>query len=239
MITKELVNEYFCRQLDYIYNHYSAFCYHIEGCGSEEFYDEFCSPGRSREKQGMANSSFTTIAGMTRSVFLFSDEENEEIASHYVLKVNSHRFGNKAANYNKSEYDMFQTACDRRMQGAFAECWFLEQDDGSCFDFSSDEFLIMERAEVDEDSFYISGFREYQSVTGREVEDNSREYWDAYNDFRDLDDIDIVFYVFAPFYGDCFTEELVGMPISDIHSGNVGFLADGTPVIIDYAGFSI
>lgn len=239
MITKELVNEYFCRQLDYIYNHYPTFGYHIEGCGSQEFYDEFCSLGGSRKKQGMANSSFYSIAGMTRAVFLFSDSEHEEIASHYVLKINSHRFGSKTANYNKSEYDMFQTACDLRTQGAFAECWFLEQDEDSCFNFSSDEFLVMERAEVDEDLFYVSGFREYQSVTGREAEDNSREYWDAYNDFRDLDDIDIVSYVFAPFYGERFVEELVDMPISDIHSGNVGFLADGTPVIIDYAGFSI
>ena len=239
MITKEMINEYFCRQLDYIYNHYPAFCYHVEGCDSGEFYDEFCSPGRSRKKQGMANSSFTTIAGMTRSVFLFSDNKHEEIANHYVLKVNSHRFGNKAANYNKSEYDMFETACGMRTQGAFAECWFLEQDDDSCFDFSGDEFLIMERAEVDEDLFYVSGFREYQSFTGQEVESDSREYWDAYNDFRDLDDLEIVSYVFIPFYGERFVEELLDMEISDIHSGNVGFLPDGTPVLIDYAGFNI
>ena len=239
MITKEMINEYFCRQLDYIYNHYPAFCYHIEGCSSGEFYEEFCSPGRSREKQSMANSSFVTIAGMTRAVFLFSDSEHEEIANRYVLKVNSHRFGNKTASYNKAEYDMFRTAYNLRAQGAFAECWFLEQDDDSCFDFSDDEFLIMERAEVDEDLFYLSGFKEYQNVTGREAEDDSREYWDAYNDFRDLDDIDIVYYVFAPFYGERIAEELIDMPISDIHSGNVGFLSDGTPVLIDYAGFDI
>lgn len=155
--------------------------------------------------------------GATKVVFIDLDDD-------YVLKVpmgkvdfcaievdNYIKISTKYPNYTKY----------------IAECWYAGN-------FSTNEkeipMYIMQRADIDPERVSDISYKSYIS-NNPDDPDGDDYYWD---------ESDITYDCLYTIYGDVVSElyEIFSeFEINDVHTSNIGFIADGKPVVIDYSGF--
>lgn len=108
-----------------------------------------------------------------------------------------------------------------------AECWYAGN-------FSTDDreipMYIMQRADIDPDRVSDISYKSYISNNPDDPE-GDEYYWD---------EDDIAYDCLYTIYGDVVSklyEIFNEFDINDIHTSNIGFIAGGKPVIIDYSGY--
>ena len=108
-----------------------------------------------------------------------------------------------------------------------AECWYAGN-------FSTDDreipMYIMQRADIDPDRVSDISYKSYIS-NNPDDPDGDDYYWD---------ESDIAYDCLYTIYGNVVSklyEIFNEFDINDIHTSNIGFIAGGKPVIIDYSGF--
>ena len=108
-----------------------------------------------------------------------------------------------------------------------AECWYAGN-------FSTDDgeipMYIMQRADIDPEKVSDISYKSYIS-NNPDDPDGYEYYWD---------ESDIAYDCLYTIYGDVISElyEIFNeFDINDIHTSNIGFIAEDEPIIIDYSGF--
>ena len=108
-----------------------------------------------------------------------------------------------------------------------AECWYAGN-------FSTDDreipMYIMRRADIDPDRVSDISYKSYIS-NNPDDPDGDEYYWD---------EDDIAYDCLYTIYGNVVSklyEIFDEFDINDIHTSNIGFIAGGKPVIIDYSGY--
>ena len=108
-----------------------------------------------------------------------------------------------------------------------AECWYAGN-------FSTDDreipMYIMQRADIDPEEVSDISYRSY--ISNNPDDPDGEDYcWD---------ESDVAYDCLYTIYGDVISElyEIFDeFDINDIHTSNIGFIAGGKPVVIDYSGF--
>ena len=108
-----------------------------------------------------------------------------------------------------------------------AECWYAGN-------FSTDDreipMYIMQRADIDPDKVSDISYKSYIS-NNPDDPDGDEYYWD---------ESDIAYDCLYTIYGNVVSklyEIFDEFDINDIHTSNIGFIAGGKPVVIDYSGY--
>ena len=108
-----------------------------------------------------------------------------------------------------------------------AECWYAGN-------FSTNDgeipMYIMQRADIDPDRVSDISYKSYIS-NNPDDPDGYEYYWD---------ESDIAYDCLYTIYGDVISvlyEIFNEFDINDIHTSNIGFIAEDEPIIIDYSGF--
>lgn len=108
-----------------------------------------------------------------------------------------------------------------------AECWYAGN-------FSTDDgeipMYIMQRADIDPEKVSDISYKSYIS-NNPDDPDGDEYYWD---------ESDIAYDCLYIIYGDVVSdlyEIFDEFDINDIHTSNIGFIAGGKPVVIDYSGY--
>ena len=108
-----------------------------------------------------------------------------------------------------------------------AECWYAGN-------FSTDDreipMYIMQRADIDPDKVSDISYKSYIS-NNPDDPDGDEYYWD---------ESDIAYDCLYTIYGNVVSklyEIFDEFDINDIHTSNIGFIAEDEPVIIDYSGY--
>ena len=155
--------------------------------------------------------------GATKIVFI-------DLSDDYVLKVPMGKVdfcAIEVENYIKisTEYPEYAKY--------LAECWYAGN-------FSTDDgeipMYIMQRADIDPERVSDISYKSYIS-NNPDDSDGYEYYWD---------ESDIAYDCLYTIYGDVISElyEIFDeFDINDIHTSNIGFIAEDEPIIIDYSGF--
>ena len=108
-----------------------------------------------------------------------------------------------------------------------AECWYAGN-------FSTDDreipMYVMQRADIDPDRVSDISYKSYIS-NNPDDPDGYEYYWD---------ESDIAYDCLYTIYGDVVSklyESFNEFDINDIHTSNIGFIAEDEPIVIDYSGF--
>ena len=155
--------------------------------------------------------------GATKIVFI-------DLSDDYVLKVPMGKVdfcAIEVENYIKisTEYPEYAKY--------LAECWYAGN-------FSTDDreipMYIMQRADIDPERVSDISYKSYIS-NNPEDPDGHEYHWD---------ESDIAYDCLYTIYGDVISDlyEIFNeFDINDIHTSNIGFIAEDEPIIIDYSGF--
>ena len=155
--------------------------------------------------------------GATKIVFI-------DLSDDYVLKVPMGKVdfcAIEVENYTKisTEYPEYAKY--------LAECWYAGN-------FSTDDreipMYIMQRADIDPERVSDISYKSYIS-NNPDDPDGYEYYWD---------ESDIAYDCLYTIYGDVVSklyEIFDEFDINDIHTSNIGFIAEDEPIIIDYSGF--
>lgn len=147
-----------------------------------------------------------------------------DLSDDYVLKIPMGRVdfcAIEVENYTKisTEYPEYAKY--------LAECWYAGN-------FSTDDreipMYIMQRADIDPDRVSDISYKSYIS-NNPDDPDGDDYYWD---------ESDIAYDCLYTIYGNVVSklyEIFDEFDINDIHTSNIGFIAGGKPVIIDYSGY--
>ena len=155
--------------------------------------------------------------GATKIVFI-------DLSDDYVLKVPMGKVdfcAIEVENYTKISIKYPEYA------KYLAECWYAGN-------FSTDDgeipMYIMQRADIDPEKVSDISYKSYIS-NNPDDPDGDEYYWD---------ESDIAYDCLYIIYGDVVSdlyEIFDEFDINDIHTSNIGFIAGGKPVVIDYSGF--
>lgn len=110
-----------------------------------------------------------------------------------------------------------------------AECWYAGN-------FSTDNreipMYVMQRADIDPDRVSDISYKSY--ISNNPEDPDGEEYYCYW------DESDIAYDCLYTIYGDVISDlyEIFNeFDINDIHTSNIGFIAEDEPIIIDYSGF--
>lgn len=110
-----------------------------------------------------------------------------------------------------------------------AECWYAGN-------FSTDDreipMYVMQRADIDPDRVSDISYKSY--ISNNPEDPDGEEYYCYW------DESDIAYDCLYTIYGDVISDlyEIFNeFDINDIHTSNIGFIAEDEPIIIDYSGF--
>ena len=155
--------------------------------------------------------------GATKIVFI-------DLSDDYVLKVPMGKVdfcAIEVENYTKISIKYPEYA------KYLAECWYAGN-------FSTDDreipMYIMQRADIDPDRVSDISYKSYIS-NNPDDPDGDEYYWD---------EDDIAYDCLYTIYGNVVSklyEIFNEFDINDIHTSNIGFIAEGEPIVIDYSGF--
>ena len=155
--------------------------------------------------------------GATKIVFI-------DLSDDYVLKVPMGKVdfcAIEVENYTKISIKYPEYA------KYLAECWYAGN-------FSTNEkeipMYIMQRADIDPDRVSDISYKSYIS-NNPDDPDGDEYYWD---------ESDIAYDCLYTIYGDVVSklyEIFDEFDINDIHTSNIGFMAEDEPVVIDYSGY--
>ena len=155
--------------------------------------------------------------GATKIVFI-------DLSDDYVLKVPMGKVdfcAIEVENYTKISIKYPEYA------KYLAECWYAGN-------FSTDDreipMYIMQRADIDPDRVSDISYKSYIS-NNPDDPDGDAYYWD---------ESDIAYDCLYTIYGNVISklyEIFDEFDINDIHTSNIGFIAEDEPVIIDYSGY--
>ena len=188
---------------------------------SQEDGNDFAIYQRTLEYSAASNLAFDLDLeiqyGATKIVFI-------DLSDDYVLKVPMGKVdfcAIEVENYTKisTEYPEYAKY--------LAECWYAGN-------FSTDDgeipMYIMQRADIDPERVSDISYKSYIS-NNPDDPDGAEYYWD---------ESDIAYDCLYTIYGDVISElyEIFDeFDINDIHTSNIGFIAEDEPIIIDYSGF--